>query len=41
MSYCESVERRLCEIRGQVLPSDVDGVAHDTYGGLRCGIEYF
>lgn len=27
-----------CEIRGQVLPSDVDGVTHDTRGGLRYGL---
>lgn len=30
MSYCETAEERHCEIRGQVLPSDVDGVTHDT-----------
>lgn len=34
VSYCEAVERRLCEIRGQVLPSNVDGVTHDTHGRL-------
>lgn len=35
MSYCEAVKRRLPEIRGQVVPSSVDGMACNMCGGPR------
>lgn len=49
MSYCESMERRLGKVRGQVVPSDMDGAAHNTRDGQRslvhlsvvCAIVYF